>query len=112
MDQDIRIETITPEKALQDRSWCIVGTYGVYELYRDQDTAMRVCADLNRRYGHDAYYVAHVESEPEHKRRWFDSDVDYLCDMCANDCDERKVIRVGQSAYAICEKWVEDGDEL
>lgn len=28
-----------------------------------------------------------------------------LCDMCANDCDERRVIRVGQSAYAACERW-------
>lgn len=32
---------------------------------------------------------------------------DYLCDMCANDCDERRTIRVGQSAYDVCEKWQE-----
>lgn len=32
---------------------------------------------------------------------------DYLCDMCANGCDERRTIRVGQSAYDVCEKWQE-----
>lgn len=37
--------------------------------------------------------------------------VDYLCDMCANDCDERKVIRVGQGAYSVCERWREADDD-
>lgn len=32
---------------------------------------------------------------------------DYLCDMCANDCDERRVIRVGQGAYTVCDRWQE-----
>ncbi len=32
---------------------------------------------------------------------------DYLCDMCANDCDERRPIKVGQGAYTVCERWVE-----
>lgn len=42
-------------------------------------------------------------SQPTHR----DELVDYLCDMCANDCDERKVIRVGQGAYDVCERWKE-----
>lgn len=33
--------------------------------------------------------------------------VDYLCDMCSNGCDERRVIRVGQGAYDVCERWKE-----
>jgi thioredoxin-like negative regulator of GroEL len=36
---------------------------------------------------------------------------DYLCDMCANDCDERKAIKVGQSAYDVCERWKEADDD-
>lgn len=38
--------------------------------------------------------------------------VDYLCDDCANDCDERRVIRVGQGAYDVCPRWkeVRDGE--
>ena len=36
---------------------------------------------------------------------------DYLCDMCANDCDERREIRVGQGAYDVCERWEEMRDE-
>ena len=35
----------------------------------------------------------------------------YLCDMCANDCDERRVIRVGQGAYSVCKRWKEGGDD-
>ena len=40
-----------------------------------------------------------------------DEAVDYLCDMCANDCDERREIRVGQGAYDVCERWEEMRDE-
>lgn len=36
-----------------------------------------------------------------------DETTDYLCDMCANDCDERRIIKVGQGAYSVCERWVE-----
>ena len=36
--------------------------------------------------------------------------VDYLCDMCANDCDERRVIHIGQGAYSVCERWKECGE--
>lgn len=50
--------------------------------------------------GHDERVIAHVNSE-----RY--EEPDYLCDMCVNDCDERKTIRVEQSAYDVCEKWQE-----
>ena len=39
--------------------------------------------------------------------KWPIEEVDYLCDMCANDCDERRPIRVGQGAYDVCSRWVE-----
>lgn len=38
---------------------------------------------------------------------WEPQRVDYLCDMCANDCDERRVIHIGQGAYSVCERWEE-----
>ena len=47
--------------------------------------------------------------------RWLmqehEEQVDYLCDMCANECDERRVIHIGQGAYSVCERWKEGGDD-
>ena len=53
--------TITPEQALQGRSWAIVSDWGVYDLYREQVVAESICRDLNKRYGSDKYAVAHIE---------------------------------------------------
>lgn len=55
--------TISPERALQGRSWAIVSNRDgrVYSLYREPDEATRICHDLNVRYGDGAYAVAHVE---------------------------------------------------
>ena len=66
--------------------------YGYADGYRDGH------ADAED--GHDERVIAHVNGEKC-------EEPDYLCDMCANDCDERKTIRVGQSAYDVCEKWQE-----
>ena len=54
-------KTISPQEALQGRSWAIVSDWGVYDLYREKVVAESICNDLNRRYGSDKYAVAHIE---------------------------------------------------
>lgn len=56
------MNTITPREALKGREYAIVKVEdcSVYDLYRDADTASRICNDLNRRYG-DVYQVAAID---------------------------------------------------
>jgi len=54
--------TISAYEALRESSWAIVTRKEprhVYGLYPDEDTASRICADLNRRYD-GAYEVASI----------------------------------------------------
>lgn len=81
--------TISPERALQGRSWAIVRTKNkeVYSLYREMDEAVRICRDLNKRYGDGSYYVAHIEQPTCHiVKTWTDSDYAdhwrYSCSEC------------------------------
>lgn len=57
------MRTITARQALRERGYAVV-TKGepchVYDLYRDQDVAERICHDLNARYG-EMYEVAFVD---------------------------------------------------
>lgn len=89
-----RIVENGPNAALRDykRLVRLAYSHGYQDGYRDGHT--------DAENGHDERVRAHVNSE---KRE----EPDYLCDMCANGCDERRTIRVGQSAYDVCEKWQE-----
>jgi len=74
-----------------------------YIVATDTRTAMHMAVELCEIGDFDDVYKAMrwlMQERNEH--------VDYLCDMCANDCDERKVIEVGQSAYAVCDRWIDE----
>lgn len=89
-----RIVENNPNAALHDYQRLVLLAYS--RGYRDG----RRDGQTDAENGHDERVRAHTNSE----RR---EELDYLCDMCANGCDERKAIRVGQSAYDVCEKWQE-----
>lgn len=57
------MNTITPKEALRGREYTIVKVEdkSVYDLYHDEDTATRIAADLNARYGEGTYYPAKVD---------------------------------------------------
>ncbi len=57
------MRTITARQALRENAYAIVtkdATPHVYDLYPDEDTAARICRDLNARYG-DLYEVAAID---------------------------------------------------
>ncbi len=60
------IKTITPRQALSGQEWAVISStkvgIRVYDLFRTQDAATRICNDLNKRYRDICmYYVAHIE---------------------------------------------------
>lgn len=88
--------------------WCRrIGQVNPAKDYRNGDMIRMSCPAC----GHEVivlcdYQPTFVAYLPENYEA-----VDYLCDMCANDCDERREIRVGQGAYDVCERWEEVRDE-
>ena len=55
------MRTITAQEAVVGREWAIMCGNDVYDLYRDEDTAKRICNDLSKRYTDKHYEVAHIE---------------------------------------------------